>query len=59
MVELVESVDERVAQTEADVAAAKTDTVVTSLIVSALAFLLGGSLAWVVSRGIVRGVRQV
>ncbi|SNR71333.1 methyl-accepting chemotaxis protein [Blastococcus mobilis] len=59
MVELVESVDARVAQTEADVADAKTDTVITSLIVSALAFLLGGSLAWVVSRGIVRGVRQV
>jgi methyl-accepting chemotaxis protein len=59
MTELVASVDGRVAQTEAEVADARTETVVVSIAVSALAALLGAGLALVVSRGIVRGVREV
>ncbi|TFV67867.1 UNVERIFIED_ORG: methyl-accepting chemotaxis protein [Bacillus sp. AZ43] len=59
MTELVESVDARVARTEADVADAKRETLIVSVVVSLLAFLLGGGLALVVSRGIVRGVREV
>jgi methyl-accepting chemotaxis protein len=59
MTELVQAVDERVAQTEADVVEAKRETLLVSLLVSVLAFLLGGGLAFVVSRGIVRRVREV
>ncbi len=59
MTELVDSVDARVAQTEAQVVDAKRETVVLSVVVSLLAFVLGGGLAVVVSGGIVRGVRGV
>jgi methyl-accepting chemotaxis protein len=59
MTELVASVDAHVARTEAEVADAKTETMILSVVVSLIAFLLGGALAFVVSRGIVRGVRQV
>ncbi len=59
MTELVDSVDARVAQTEAEVADAKRETVVLSVVVSLAAFVLGGGLAFVVSRGISRGVRGV
>ncbi len=59
MTELVDAVDTRVAQTEADVADAKRETVVLAVLVSLGAFVLGGGLAFVVSRGIVRGVRGV
>jgi len=59
MTELVESVDARVAHTEAQVADAQRETLVVSVVVSALAFLLGGGLAWFVSRSIGRGVREV
>ena len=59
MTELVESVDARVAQTDKEVADAKTETLILSTLVAALAFLLGGALAWFVSSGISRGVREV
>ncbi|MBB3086170.1 methyl-accepting chemotaxis protein [Geodermatophilus sabuli] len=59
MTELVDSVDARVARTAEDAAAAETETVVVSVLVAVLAFLLGGGLALVVSRGVVRGVRDV
>jgi methyl-accepting chemotaxis protein len=59
MTELVDSVDARVATTEADVVDAQRETLAVSVLVSAVAFLLGGGLAWIVSRGIGRGVREV
>jgi methyl-accepting chemotaxis protein len=59
MTELVKSVDARVAVTEKDVAGARSSTLRLSVIVSVIAALLGGGLAWFVSRGIVRGVREV
>jgi methyl-accepting chemotaxis protein len=59
MTSLVESVDAHAARAEAEVAAAKSSTRTVSLLVSALAFLLGGGLAYLVSRGIVRGVQEV
>ncbi|MGY2083430.1 methyl-accepting chemotaxis protein [Blastococcus sp. SYSU DS0539] len=59
MVELVASVDARVAEAEAAVVDARTGTRVVSMVVFAIAFLVGGGLAWFVSRGIVRGVRTV
>jgi len=59
MTQLVKSVDARVARTEQQVQDARSQTRTVSLLVSVLAALLGGGLAWFVSRGIVRGVREV
>ncbi|MGY1916804.1 methyl-accepting chemotaxis protein [Blastococcus sp. SYSU DS0973] len=59
MVELVASVDARVAEAEVAVADARTETRVVSLVVFLIALLVGGGLAWSVSSGIVRGVRNV
>ncbi|MGY1721412.1 HAMP domain-containing protein, partial [Blastococcus sp. SYSU DS0552] len=59
MVELVASVDARVAESEAAVADARSETLTVSLVVSALAFVLGGALALLVSRGITGGVQEV
>ncbi|RBY92730.1 methyl-accepting chemotaxis protein [Blastococcus sp. TF02A-30] len=59
MVELVESVDARVAQTEEAVVDARTETITLAVLVSVIAAMLGAGLAFVVSRGIVRGVRDV
>ncbi|MCF6509745.1 HAMP domain-containing protein [Blastococcus sp. MG754426] len=59
MVELVESVDTRVAVTEAAVADARSETRLVSVLVALAAALLGAGLAFLVSRGIVRGIREV
>ena len=59
MTSLISSVDARVARTEADVQAAKSETLRISLLVCAAAFVLGGGLAFGVARGVVRGVREV
>ena len=59
MTELVQSVDGRVAQTRVAAEDAESETVVLSLLVSAIAALLGGAFAWFVARGVVRGVREV
>ncbi|SFL60101.1 methyl-accepting chemotaxis protein, partial [Geodermatophilus ruber] len=59
MTSLVESVDARVAQTEAEVEHAESETLLISLGVAALAFVVGGGVALVVARGIVRGVREI
>ncbi|MGY1848648.1 MULTISPECIES: methyl-accepting chemotaxis protein [unclassified Blastococcus] len=59
MVELVASVDARVAESEAAVADARSETLTVSLVVSGLAFVLGGALALLVSRSITGGVQEV
>jgi methyl-accepting chemotaxis protein len=58
MTELIASVDARVERTEEAVSDARTQTLVLSLSVFSAVFLLGAALAWFVSRGIVRGVRE-
>jgi methyl-accepting chemotaxis protein len=59
MTGLVTSVDARVTETAQAATDARTQTVVVSLVVAVAAFLIGGGLALGVSRGIVRGVRDV
>jgi methyl-accepting chemotaxis protein len=59
MTSLITSVDAHVARTEADVQAAKSQTLRISLLVCVAAFVLGGGLAFGVARGVVNGVREV
>ncbi|MGY1748602.1 methyl-accepting chemotaxis protein [Modestobacter sp. SYSU DS0511] len=59
MTDLVGSVDARVAETRAEAAEAESATARTTLLVAGGALALGGALAFVVSGGIARGVREV
>jgi methyl-accepting chemotaxis protein len=59
MTSLVSSVDARVADTQKQVHDAKSETVRISLLVCAIAFVIGGSLALGIARGVIRGVREV
>jgi methyl-accepting chemotaxis protein len=59
MTSLVASVDAKVARTQADVVSARHTTLLILVLVSVIAFVLGGALALAVSRGIVGGIRQV